>query len=349
MADEADYQRKERKRRLLDLSNSGLTHLDPSSALIRNKMEAAFVRRLVLTDNELSHVPSSISQFVNLEELDVSRNRISWLNGEIAHLPKLRLLIARNNNLRHLPKEFESLLSLHILNLSGNLYDDLPREVFGLRNLKELYFGGNNISNIPQDIRRLQSLQVLYFGGNKLRDVPESLGSLESLQALILCDNQLTQIPRELARLKSLKSLSLHKNRLQTLPMEIVMLVNLQELSLRDNPLVNKFARAFDFNPPSLLELSGRAVKITQVPYSPSTLPAPLVSYLDSARSCVNPKCKGVYFDSRVRCLKFVDFCGQYRLPLEQYLCSPHFNCELEHDNSSVSALKIQKLLLPRS
>lgn len=205
------------------------------------------------------------------------------------------------------------------------------------------------ISFLLVDICFSSSLLVLYFGGNKLTNVPKSLGSLESLQALILCDNQLEQIPGELARLKNLKSLSLHKNRLQTLPMEIVMLVNLQELSLRDNPLVNKFARAFDFNPPSLLELSGRAVKVAQVPYSLSTLPAPLVHYLDSARSCVNPKCKGVYFDSRVRCLKFVDFCGQYRLPLEQYLCSPHLNCELEHDNSSVPANKIQKLLLPQS
>lgn len=32
----------------------------------------------------------------------------------------------------------------------------------------------------------------------------------------------------------------------------------------------------------------------------------------------------GVYFSSRVETVKFVDFCGKYRVPLLQYLCSPH-------------------------
>jgi hypothetical protein len=43
---------------------------------------------------------------------------------------------------------------------------------------------------------------------------------------------------------------------------------------------------------------------------------------LRSAEHCVNPKCCGVYFESRVEHVKFVDFCGKYRIPLMQYLCS---------------------------
>lgn len=31
----------------------------------------------------------------------------------------------------------------------------------------------------------------------------------------------------------------------------------------------------------------------------------------------------GVFFDARVEHIKFVDFCGKYRIPLLQYLCSP--------------------------
>ena len=192
-------------------------------------------------------------------------------------------------------------------------------------------------------------LQVLYLGGNELSSIPGTLGRLRNLQALILCDNKLEHIPPKLADLKKLRSLSLHKNNLKTLPMEIVKLMNLEELSLRDNPLVNKFARDYDFNPPSLQELSGRAIKILNIQYSTDVLPSSLVSYLDSAQSCVNPKCKGVYFDSRVRCLKFVDFCGQFRLPLEQYLCSPHSNAyDTNTIGASVPASKIQKLLLPQ-
>ena len=31
----------------------------------------------------------------------------------------------------------------------------------------------------------------------------------------------------------------------------------------------------------------------------------------------------GVFFTSRFEHVKFVDFCGKYRVPLMQYLCSP--------------------------
>lgn len=53
-------------------------------------------------------------------------------------------------------------------------------------------------------------------------------------------------------------------------------------------------------------------------------LPTEILNYLDSANRCVNPKCHGVYFESCAELVKFVDFCGKYRVPLMQYLCSSH-------------------------
>lgn len=53
-------------------------------------------------------------------------------------------------------------------------------------------------------------------------------------------------------------------------------------------------------------------------------LPTELLKYLNSSNQCVNPKCRGVYFESCAELVKFVDFCGKYRVPLMQYLCSPH-------------------------
>jgi hypothetical protein len=43
-----------------------------------------------------------------------------------------------------------------------------------------------------------------------------------------------------------------------------------------------------------------------------------------------------VYFTSRVEHIKFVDFCGKYRLPLMQYLCSP--SCTSNSSSSSYSS-----------
>jgi hypothetical protein len=41
---------------------------------------------------------------------------------------------------------------------------------------------------------------------------------------------------------------------------------------------------------------------------------------------------EGVFFDNRVEHIKFVDFCGKYRIPLLQYLCSS--KC-IEDDSNS--------------
>lgn len=85
--------------------------------------------------------------------------------------------------------------------------------------------------------------------------------------------------------------------------------------------LVTKFVNDISFDPPSLKELAARVVKInTPVAVLREELPRDLLRYLNTANHCVNPRCKGVYFEARAEHIKFVDFCGKYRIPLLQYL-----------------------------
>ncbi len=167
--------------------------------------------------------------------------------------------------------------------------------------------------------------------------------------------NYISELSGNLANLKQLEHLALHNNNLTTLPVEIVQL-DLVELSLRDNPLVSRFIRELDFTVPTLMELSGRIIKTKNVPYLNQNLPHHLNTYLSSAHHCLNPKCKGVYFTSKVKHVKFVDFCGKYRLPLMQYLCSPKCNKKNSFDSETASSdsdidnmvdsLKMKKILL---
>jgi Leucine-rich repeat (LRR) protein len=279
---------------------------------------------LQLDNNDITSLPSSIGLFKKLIVLDISSNNMTFISDEICQLSKLRTLIMKNNKLRcdSFPKDFGSLRTLEVVNVSGNQIETFPPQFTELEKLQVLHFGGNHINELPSTIKLLTRLQVLYLGGNKLAEIPAEVGYLSELTSLVLCDNRLQSLPPTLINLRNLRSLSLHNNKLSTLPTEIVAL-NLVELSLRNNPLVNRFVQDLLYNPPTLLELAGRVIKIEKVKYTTEDLPTSLVHYLDSAQRCVNPQCKGVYFSSRVEQVKFVDFCGKYRLPLLQYLCSP--------------------------
>ena len=83
-----------------------------------------------------------------------------------------------------------------------------------------------------------------------------------------------------------------------------------------------RFVKEWPNSVPSLLELAGRCIKKNAIPYGPEVIPNVLVNYLSKAQCCDNPRCNGMYFSSQYRSVKFVDFCGKYRVPLMQYLCS---------------------------
>ncbi|XP_067636095.1 leucine-rich repeat-containing protein 58 [Eurosta solidaginis] len=323
-SDSSDTESREQK--TLDYGRMDLTEITLDDDLHAKKALKTHkdFETLMLNHNRLVQLPASLTKFTNLKVLDLSSNRLVQLPDAICNLP-LVTLIAKNNQLtnKSLPKSFMMRsVTLKELNLSGNQLTHFPEQVVELKQLRYFYAGGNKITAISKDIWRMQSLQVLSLGGNLISDVPEVVGSLSQLQALVLCDNLIENLPASIAHLNSLKSLLLHKNRLRHLPKDIIALKNLTELSLRDNPLVVRFVQDIAMTPPSLMECAARVIKVSSIPYGPGILPRTVIEYLQSANCCVNPNCKGVFFDNRVEHIKFVDFCGKYRVPLLQYLCS---------------------------
>ncbi|XP_078603029.1 leucine-rich repeat-containing protein 58-like isoform X2 [Branchiostoma floridae x Branchiostoma japonicum] len=269
------------------------------------------IRSLHLNNNRILVLPRAVSLFRELQHLDISANGLTHVSGELTRLPNLKTFIAKNNLLEDgaLPKELDRCLSLEVLNLSGNRFTEFPGQIAGMSGLRVLYLGANRLQTVPSEIKHMSRLEVLYLGGNQISSLPVEVGCLSSLQSLVLCDNRLESIPPQLARLRNLRSLSLHDNRIAALPSEIIALRNLTELSLRGNPLVVNFVRDLTFDPPTLLELAGRAVRSAGIPYGDADVPPNLSRYLSLARKCPNPKCTGVYFDAGVKQILFVDAC----------------------------------------
>lgn len=233
------------------------------------------------------------------------------------------------------PSTLNRLIFLEELNLSGNALTEIPPFIFNLPRLRVLHLAENKITKVPSQIAQLTQLERLYLGQNQLASIPRQISTLPNLRLLSLANNKLISIPTELEEMKSLVCFQLHNNKLNYLPRGIVELENLQELSLRGNPLINRFVRELCYSPPSLMELAGRAVINNSLDFGrcPNT-----VQYrLKSAKCCPNPACGGVYFDHQYKQIKFADFCGRYRMPLLQFLCSP--NCLTpESDESSSSS-----------
>ncbi|XP_008326889.1 leucine-rich repeat-containing protein 58 [Cynoglossus semilaevis] len=338
---------------VLDFSRLSLNTFNADSVSDERKRDT---RQLYLNYNRLASLPSALGVFCNLELLDISNNGLASICEDLTRLTKLKTLVAKNNRLDEfsLPKEFGS-LPLEVLNLSGNRFEEIPLQCTKLQRLQSLSLGGNRLKSIPAEIENLTSLELLYLGGNLISAIPPEVANLPYLSYLVLCDNRIQSVPPELTRLHSMRSLSLHNNLLTYLPREILCLVHLQELSLRGNPLVVRFVKEMTYDPPSLLELAGRTIKSRNIPYFPRDLPSNLLRYLDLASKCPNPKCAGVYFDSCVRQIKFVDFCGKYRLPLMHYLCSPECTSPCSsnpqsdaesEDENSVPVDRLQRVLL---
>uniref|UniRef100_A0A7E4V9A8 Leucine-rich repeat-containing protein 58 n=1 Tax=Panagrellus redivivus TaxID=6233 RepID=A0A7E4V9A8_PANRE len=325
-ADDDGNESGESERRLVDLSRQYLHHL-PNGFLTGPgvRFPADMIAELDLSHNRFTELPEVVFSLVNLQSLDVSNNELTALPAGIGGLNGLRAFAARNNRITAVPKQFRQLVRLEELNLSGNEIEVFPAEILALRNLRSLYLGANRLRALPNNIDSLALLQILYLGGNRLTEVPESVGNLTELASLALADNRFETVPSTLGKLSKLQSLALHNNQIRVLPTEIVTLANLANLSLRNNPLVTNFVNNVQFNPPSLKELCARTIRTNTTLTSSygSQVPGCIARYLDSATMCVNPNCKGVYFEARAEHVKFTDFCGKFRIPLLQYLCSP--------------------------
>ena len=102
----------------------------------------ACLQELVLTENYINALPSSIGNLTRLTNLNIDRNRLDSLPAEVGRLVNLGVFSLRENQLRSLPHEIGTCEELHVLDVSGNRLPHLPFTVTNL-NLKALWLAEN--------------------------------------------------------------------------------------------------------------------------------------------------------------------------------------------------------------
>lgn len=200
---------------------------------------------LILSDNELVRLPSSIGTVDGLEAVVVGNNRITDISSiPFEQLRGLTLLDIHGNNLEALPETIWLAESLKTLNASSNLLTRFPSPPMSLespplaRKLENLSLAENRLKDDAIDaIQVLKELRVLNLSMNDLYDVADGLRTLTKLQMLFLSSNSITSLPEEIDKLRSLKQLFVNGNKLQSLPAELGKCLSLEVFDASANSL----------------------------------------------------------------------------------------------------------------
>lgn len=225
------------------------------------------IQRLVIRNNKIKTIDSSMQFYGELNYLDLSNNHLFNIPARtFMFQAKLHELHLNHNKISSvLNTTFMGLQALTVLNLRGNLLDELGNHVFqNLPRLEELNLGQNRIARIDAEaFTGLLSLRILHLDDNEIIAVPsDAFPPLVALAELYLGINALTTIPSgafsNLSRLNKLdlkgagfanlsadafggleaaiRIMDLSDNQLQRIPTEeLSSLVRLEELSLGQN------------------------------------------------------------------------------------------------------------------
>ncbi|ETP34042.1 hypothetical protein, variant [Phytophthora nicotianae P10297] len=173
-----------------------------------------------------------------LKKLDLSYNEITELPSEVETLKHLVSFKMRHNRLRQLPLAIWSLETLTSLDLSNNeLEGCLPEQLGKLDQLRDLGLEGNKLTKLPEAIGGLVHLEVLRVENNQVRAFPTTIGRLRNLKTLSAHSNQIVELPASFSSLTGLLTLDLKKNCLVTTGDAFLDLASIKYIDLRQNKL----------------------------------------------------------------------------------------------------------------
>lgn len=203
------------------------------------------IQRLIIKNNKIKTIDSSIQFYSQLVFLDLSYNHLFNIPGQtFAYQKKLTELHLNHNKIGSINnRTFIGLESLTILNLRENFLDELDNNIFvHLKNLEELNIGQNRIRKIePKAFDGMKKLRVLYLDDNNLSVVDATVFiPLPALAELYLGINSFSTIPKDaFQELKGLSLLNLQGAALANITIgSFAGLEGLRVLDLSDNRLI---------------------------------------------------------------------------------------------------------------
>jgi Leucine-rich repeat (LRR) protein len=246
---------KDQERLALDFS--GLTNADILSSLERITKEKSLkgrVELLFFNGTDLDTLPDFISEFKNLQQLDLSWTSVSTLPpsfNQLTHLVKLNLFGAQ---LSAIPERIGDLKKLKELSISGPI-ETIPESIFELKNLVKLNLWDAELNAIPERLGEFKKLKELSLSG-LAETIPESIFKLKNLIKLDLSTTKLITLSEKIGDLENLESLTV-SGLMKTIPESVFKLKNLVELDLSTTELTTVSEKIGDLENLERLSISG--------------------------------------------------------------------------------------------
>ena len=165
--------------------------------------ELTGIQRLKISEKLTSFPLEILSLADSLEVLDLSDNQLTSLPSELSQLTKLKIIFASNNLFTALPEVLGACENLEMVGFKSNQIKQVPANALPAK-LRWLILTDNCIEVLPDSLGERPRLQKLALAGNKLKKLPLTLTQSLNLELVRISANNLTKFPEQLLELPKL-------------------------------------------------------------------------------------------------------------------------------------------------
>ncbi len=160
----------------------------------------------------LTEFPIALFKYAaTLEILDLSNNKLSILPRTFSQFKKLKVLFCTNNTFEVFPEVLAECPELSMISFKSNKMQYIPENAFP-KKLRWLILTDNLLTSIPESIGTAKWLQKCALAGNQLTTIPDTISNCMSLELLRISANSLTVFPSQLLKLPRLAWLGFSGN-----------------------------------------------------------------------------------------------------------------------------------------